>query len=98
VQPDAVLAPRDLGGIGAALGDGGDDDGVAGLAGTGGDDDAITEVQVRVGGEAAVYCNGARRVLRVATRDGARRVLRGAMRNATSARLLRRRCLERDGK
>ena len=56
-------AARDLGGIGAALRDGGDDDRVAGLAGTGRDDDAITDVEMGVGGEAAVYCDRAWRVL-----------------------------------
>src|SRR4051812_44252624 len=63
MQADAILAARDLGRIGAALGDGGDDDGVAGLAGAGRDDDAITDVQLRVGGEATVYCNGTWRLL-----------------------------------
>jgi len=71
MKPHAVLAARDLGGIGTALRDGGDDDGVAGFARIGGDDDAITDAEVRVRGEAAVYCDGAWRVLRVATRDGA---------------------------
>ncbi len=72
---DAILAARDLGGIGATLHDGGDDDGVARLAGSGGDDDAIADVELRVGGEAAVYRDRAWRVLRAAT-HGARRVLR----------------------
>jgi hypothetical protein len=57
MQADTVLAARDLGGIGTTLRDGGDDDGVAGLARIGGDDDAITDAEVRVGGEAAVYCD-----------------------------------------
>jgi hypothetical protein len=57
MEADAVLAAGDLGGVGAALGDGGDDDGVAGLTGAGRDDDAITDAEMRVGGESAVYCN-----------------------------------------
>jgi hypothetical protein len=59
MHADAVLAPRDLGGIGAALGDGGDDDRVSGLARRGRDDDAITDVEARVCGETAVYRNAA---------------------------------------
>jgi hypothetical protein len=82
MHADAVLAPRDLGGIGPALGDGGDDDGVTGVAGFGGDDDTISDVEVRVGGETAVYRYGAWRVLRVATRPRARRVLRVATHDA----------------
>jgi hypothetical protein len=57
MHADAVLAPRDLGGIGTALRDRGDDDRVARIAGVGGDDDAITDAEMGVGGEAAVYCN-----------------------------------------
>src|SRR6185369_8237418 len=96
VQSDAVLSARDLGGVGAALGDGGDDDGVAGLAGARRDDDAITDAEMRVRGEAAVYCDRAWRVLRVATRDRAWRVLQVATRDG-AWRVLRRRCLKRDG-
>jgi len=57
MEADAILAARDLGGIGAALRDGGDDDGVTRIAGVRGDDDAITDAKVRVGGEATVYCD-----------------------------------------
>jgi hypothetical protein len=52
VQPDAILAARDLGGIGAALHDAVDDDRVAGLARPAGDDHAIADAERGVGGEA----------------------------------------------
>lgn len=55
MQPDAVLAARDLGRIGAPADDCTDADGVAGGFGCGGDDDPITEPKMGVGGEASVY-------------------------------------------
>jgi hypothetical protein len=64
VHPDAVLASGDLGGIGAALDDGGNDDCVAALARSGGDDDTVADVEVGVGGEATVDCYLAWRGLR----------------------------------
>ena len=59
MQADAILAPRDLGRVRAALGDCGDDDGIAGLPGGSRDDDTVTDPEMRVGGEAAVYRDGA---------------------------------------
>jgi hypothetical protein len=70
MQPDAILAAGDLRGIGATLDDAGDDGGVARHVRLRGDDDAVTDAKSGVGGEAAVYCDGAWRVLR---RDGAER-------------------------
>jgi hypothetical protein len=64
MQPHAMLAARDLGWIGAALGDGGDDDGVARQARLGGDDDAVADVKTGVGGQSRVDRDGAWRVLR----------------------------------
>ena len=54
VQPDAILAARDLGGIGAPLDDAGDDGGVAGLTGPAREHDAVADAKAGVGGEAAV--------------------------------------------
>jgi hypothetical protein len=71
MQAHAILAPRDLGWIRAALGYGRDDDGVTRLAGVGGDDDAITDAEVRVGGEPAVYCD--RAYARLLSRRGVER-------------------------
>jgi hypothetical protein len=76
MQPYAILAARDLCRIGAALDDAGDDDGVPRRARLGGDDDAVADAEASIGGEAAVYCDGAWAVLRVPTRDGAWAVLR----------------------
>jgi hypothetical protein len=75
MQPDAILASRDLSRVSAALNDGGDDDGVAGEAGLGRDDDTIADAEAGVGGEASVYCDSAWLILRDATRDSAWRVL-----------------------
>ena len=57
VQPDAILAARDLGGVGAPLDDGGDDDRVARHSRLRRDDDAVTDAERGVGGEARVYCD-----------------------------------------
>src|SRR6185436_13420117 len=80
MQPDAILAARDLGRVGATLDDGGDDNAVARHPWLGRDDDAVADAEPDVGGEARVYGDGAWRVLRDATRDGAWRVLRVATR------------------
>jgi len=62
VEPNAILAAGDLGGIGAAVDDGCDDGGVARRFGGGGEDDAVTEPQAGVGGEAFVDRNRPLRV------------------------------------
>ena len=64
VQPDAILAARDLGRIGAPLDDRGDDDAVARHARLGREDDMVADAETSVGGEARVYRDGAWRVLR----------------------------------
>jgi hypothetical protein len=76
VHPDAVLAPGDLGGIGAPLDDAGDDGAVAGLAGRSGERDTVAHAESGVGGEARVYCDGACAVLRARTRNRACALLR----------------------
>jgi hypothetical protein len=55
MQPDAILAARDLGRVGATLDDGGDDGAVARHPRLGRDDDAVADAEPGVGGEARVY-------------------------------------------
>jgi hypothetical protein len=75
VQPDPILAARDLGRVGAPLHDRGDDDAVARYPRFRREDEVVADAQAGVGGEARVYCDGAWRILRDATRDGAWRGL-----------------------
>lgn len=64
MQPDAILATRDLGRVGAPLDDRGDDDAVTGHARLRGEDDAVADAEPGVGGEARVDCNTACLILR----------------------------------
>jgi hypothetical protein len=69
VQPDAILAARDLGGVSSAAYDRGYDGGVTVRAGCRRERDLVTDVQTGVGGEPLVY-GYSPRVLRA--RTGAR--------------------------
>ena len=65
MQPHAILAARDLGGIGSATDDRADDGGVARRFGRGSDDDAVAEPESGVGGQPLVNRNGPRGALRL---------------------------------
>ena len=76
MHPHSVLTTCDLGRIGAALYDGGDDCGVAAFARTRGDDDAIAHMEACIGGKAAVDGDRAAKMWRAAAHDRLWRPLR----------------------
>jgi hypothetical protein len=60
MQPDTILAARDLGRIGAPPHDGGDDRAIAGGARGGGEGDPIADMEAGIGGQPLVDGNSSK--------------------------------------